>query len=207
MHIWGPMHSHIFIYLKFNIYFSVLTIYAFVYGYKQHALLLMLLERFSLYERGEISLESVCDDARRLIACSPNGAAFSCYTSIKNVCAHLLSTNAVVSERYYVCPNGHHVHHSKDYDAFLSAEVHEYESIAQWVSTETHHACAQCEICAQAVSLKLRFCHSPPLLGCKYSHYSFSFSGANHFLLIFLVYYPLLSTTTQTHTQPASSSM
>ena len=35
------MHSHIFIYLNFNIYFSVLTMYAFVYRYKWHALLLM----------------------------------------------------------------------------------------------------------------------------------------------------------------------
>jgi hypothetical protein len=124
----------------------------------------LLLEGFSLYERGEVSLENVRDDARRLIARSPNGAAFGCYTSIEIVCAHLLSTNAVVSERYYVCPNGHHVHHSNNYDAFLSAGVHEYESIAQWVSTETHHARARCEICAQAVSLKLRFRHNPPLL-------------------------------------------
>ena len=95
---------------------------------------------------------------------SRNGAAFGCYTSIEDVCNHTLSTNTVISERYYVCPNGHHVHHSNNYDAFLSAGVHEYESIAQWVSTETHHAYARCQICAHAVNLKLRFRHSPPLL-------------------------------------------
>ena len=39
------MHSHIFIYLNFNIYFSVLTMYAFVYRHKWHALLLMMTDR------------------------------------------------------------------------------------------------------------------------------------------------------------------
>ena len=89
---------------------------------------------------GETSLEDVHDKARHLIARSRNGAAFGCYMSIEDVCSHTLSTNSVISERYYVCPNGHHVHHSSNYDAFLSAGVHEYESVAQWVLTETHHA-------------------------------------------------------------------
>ena len=124
----------------------------------------LLLEGFSLYERGDTSLEDVRDDARRLIARSPNGTAFGCYTSIENVFTHLLGTNAVVSERYYVCPNGHHVHHSDDYNAFLSAGVHEYESIVQWVSTETHHACTRCEICGVAVNIKIRFRDCPPLM-------------------------------------------
>ena len=102
----------------------------------------LLLEGFSLYERGKA------------------------YISIEDVCEHtlLVSTNTVISERYYECPNGHHVHHSNDYDAFLSAGVHAYGSIAQWVSTETHHAYARCHICAHKVGLKLRFCCSPPLL-------------------------------------------
>ena len=124
----------------------------------------LLLEGFSLYERGEASLEDVRDDARQLIARSRNGAAFGCYTSIEDVCNHTLSTNTIISERYYVCPNGHRVHHSNSFDVFLLAGVHEYGSIAQWVSPETHHAYARCQICAQAVGLKLRFCLSPPLL-------------------------------------------
>lgn len=45
----------------------------------------LLLEGFSLYERGETSLEDVRDDARRLIARSPNGAAFGFYTYRKCV--------------------------------------------------------------------------------------------------------------------------
>ena len=130
----------------------------------------LLLEGFSCYERGETSLENVRDDARRLIARSRNGATFGCYTSIEEVCAHMLSTNAVVSERYYVCPNGHHVHHSNNYDAFLSAGVHEYESVVQWISTETYHAHARCEICAHAVGVRVRFCHSPPLLVFSIPH-------------------------------------
>ena len=99
-----------------------------------------------------------------MIARSQNGAAFCCYTSIEDVCYHTLSTNMVISETYYVCPNGHHVHHSNNYGAFLSAGVHEYESIAQLVSTETLHAYARCQICAHDVGLKLKFCRSPPLL-------------------------------------------
>ena len=81
---------------------------------------------------------------------------------------HLLRTNAVVSERYYVCPNGHHVHHSDDYHAFLSAGVHEYESIVQWLSAETPHACARCQICSLAVDIKLRFRRCPPLIAFSF---------------------------------------
>ena len=123
----------------------------------------LLLEGFSLYERGDTFLKDVCDDARWLIAHSPNGAAFDFYTSIENVFTHLLRTNAVVFERYYVCPNGHHIHHSDNYYAFLSTGVHEYKSIVQWLSAETHHACTQCQICSltQAVNIKLRFCQYP----------------------------------------------
>jgi hypothetical protein len=126
----------------------------------------LLLDGFSLYERGETSLENVRDDARRLIARSPNGATFGHYTSIETVCTHLLSTNMVVYERYYVCPNGHHVHHSDDYDAVLSAGlgVHQYESIVQWMSAETNHAHTRCEICGHAAGIKFKFCHDPPLL-------------------------------------------
>ena len=124
----------------------------------------LLLEGFFRYERGEASLENVRDDARHLIARSRNGPAFGCYTSIEEVCIHMLSTNTVVSERYYVCPNGHHVHHGSNYDTILSAGVHQYQSIAQWVSRETCHAYARCQICAHTVGLKLRFCHSPSLL-------------------------------------------
>ena len=128
----------------------------------------LLLEGFSLYERGDTSLEDVRDDARRLIACSPNGTAFGYYTSIENVFTHLLRTNAVVSERYYVCHNGHHVFHSNDYDAFLSAGLHEYESIVQWVSTETNHALTQCEVCGLPANVKLRFRNCPPLIAFSF---------------------------------------
>jgi hypothetical protein len=134
-----------------------------------NALADLLLKGFSLYERGGTSLENVRDDARRLIARSPNGAAFGYYTSIENVFTCLLRTNAVVSERYYVCPNGHLVHHSDDYDAFLSAGVHhEYDSIVQWLSADTHHACARCQICSLAVNIKLRFCQCPPLIAFSF---------------------------------------
>jgi hypothetical protein len=88
---------------------------------------------FSLYKRGENFLENGCDDSRWLIAHSPNGADFGYHTSIETVCTHLLRTNTIIYERYYVCFNGHHVYHSDDYDAVLSVGVYEYESIVQWV--------------------------------------------------------------------------
>ena len=52
----------------------------------------LLVEGFSFYERGDTSLKDVCDDARQLVAHSPNGTAFSFYTSIENVFAHLQVT-------------------------------------------------------------------------------------------------------------------
>ena len=59
----------------------------------------LLIEGFSLFERGETTLEDVHDDARWFIAHSPYGAVFGHYTSIEDVLTHLLRTNAVVSER------------------------------------------------------------------------------------------------------------
>ena len=41
LHIWGPMYSRVFIWLNFDLYISIFTMYAFVYRYKQNALLLM----------------------------------------------------------------------------------------------------------------------------------------------------------------------
>jgi len=86
----------------------------------------LLLQGFSRYEMDEASLEKARDDVRLLIARSRNGTPFGHYTSIENVCTHLLSTNAVVSEIYGVCLNGHEVHHSLDYNAVLSLGVNEY---------------------------------------------------------------------------------
>ena len=122
----------------------------------------LLLHGFSCYEKGEALLEDARDNARHLIAHSTNGLPFGHNTSIENVSIRLLSTNKVVTERYYICPNGHHVHHSDDHVAVLSRGVHEYESIAEWVSAETCHAEALCDICHHAVSIKLRFHHAPP---------------------------------------------
>ena len=123
-----------------------------------------LVRGFSSYEKGETSLEDVRDNVRLLIARSTNGRPFGHNTSIENVGVHLLSTNKDLFERYYICPNGHHVHHSDDCVAVLSNGVHEYESIVQWVSAETHHAEARCHICHHPVSINLRFQHGPPLL-------------------------------------------
>jgi hypothetical protein len=171
----------------------------------------LLLEGFSLYERGGTSLENVRDDARRLIARSPNGAAFGSYTSIENVFICLLRTNTVISERYYVCSNGHRVHHSDDYDAFLSAGVHQYESIAQWVSTETHHARTRCENCGLTVNLKLRFRHIPPLIafsfpqlriGINRTFKLISFDNSEHtYALAAIIYYANQHFTAQIITQ------
>ena len=158
----------------------------------------LLLEGFSLYERGETSLEDVRDDARRLIACSPNGTAFGFYTSIENVFTHLLRTNTVISESYYVCPNGHHVHHSDDQHAFLSAGVHNYESIVQWLSADTHHACTRCQICRLAVDMKLRFRQCPPLFAFCFPQlrigidntFKISFENTDHtYRLAAVIYY------------------
>ena len=124
----------------------------------------LLLHGFSCYEKGEALLEDARDNARHLIARSANGLPFGHYTSVENVSIHFLSTNKVIFERYYICPNGHHVHHSDDHVAVLSNGVHEYGSIGQWVSAETHHAQACCHICYHAVSIKLRLQHAPPLL-------------------------------------------
>jgi hypothetical protein len=94
----------------------------------------LLLHGFFCYEKGEALLEDARDNVRRLIARSTNGLPFGHYTSIENVSIHFLSTNKIVTQRYYVCPNGHHRHHSDDNVAVLSKGVHEYESIVEWVS-------------------------------------------------------------------------
>ena len=169
----------------------------------------LLVEGFSLYERGDTSLENVRDDARWLIAHSPNGTAFGHYTSIENVFTHLLRTNAVVFERYYVCRNGHQAHHVRvldDYDGFLSAGVHKYESIVQWVSAETHHARIHCEICSLAVDVKLRFCQCPPIVAFSFpglridisNTFTISFENSDHvYTLAAVIYYANLHFTAQ----------
>ena len=106
-----------------------------------------------------------------------------------------------------MCSNGHHhVHHSDDYDAFLSAGVHEYESIVQWVSADTHHACARCQICGLAVNIKLRFCHCPPIIAFSFPHlrigidntFKISFDNSDYtYTLAAVIYYANLHFTAQ----------
>jgi hypothetical protein len=132
----------------------------------------LLLHGFSSYETAEISLEKARDDARHLIARRRNSTPFGVNTSIENVCTQLLSTDKVVSERYYNCPNGHDILHSYDYNAILCRGVCQHLSISLWMSSELYHAHARCQTCRHAVGIKLRFCYSPPLL-------AFSISGSS----------------------------
>ena len=126
----------------------------------------LLLHGFSCYEKSEALLEDAHDNARHLIARSTNGLPFGHNTSIEIASIHFLSTNKVITERYYICPNhsDHYVHHSDDRIAVLSRGAHKNASIVEWVSAETHHAEVCCDICHHAVGIKLRFQHSPPLL-------------------------------------------
>ena len=111
---------------------------------------------------------------------------------------HFLRTNAVMTEKYYTCLNGHQVHHSNDYSAVLSVGVYEYESIVQWVSTETQHAKARCEICGSTAGVKQRFRHGPPLLVFSIPDSriridnTFDISTGNHchtYILVAVIYY------------------
>jgi hypothetical protein len=63
----------------------------------------LLLHGFSCYEKGEALLEDARDNARHLIARSTNSLPFGHNTSIEIVSIHFLSTNKVITERYYIC--------------------------------------------------------------------------------------------------------
>ena len=159
----------------------------------------LLLHGFSCYKKGEASLEDAHDNARHLIARSTNSLPFGHNTSIENVSICILTTNKVVSEWYYICPNGHDVHHSNDHVAVLGKGVHEYGSIVQWVLPETQHTDTCCQFCGHAVSIKLRFQHLPPLLvfsmPASQTHINTSFNivsvenQVSMYMLIAVIYY------------------
>ena len=166
----------------------------------------LLVSGFSCYEKGEGSLEDARDDAKHFIACCRNGVPFGQNTSIENVCSHFLRTNRVIFERHYICPNGHSIHHSNDYDAVILQGVNEYESITQWVSPETHHVNARCQTCHHMVNIRLKFHHCPLLLvfsmlGLRlHLDSNFLLSVDNHncmYTLIAVVYYADLHFTAQ----------
>jgi hypothetical protein len=124
----------------------------------------MLVDGFGQYEKGETSLEGARDDFRRLIAGLPNGAPFGNYTTIENVCTPLLRSDSVISQMFYQCPNGHHVHYLDDHDALFSTGRNQYESIAQWISLDTSHVDVACQHCGHMVGVQHRFQYTPPLL-------------------------------------------
>jgi hypothetical protein len=128
----------------------------------------LLLDGFVQYEAGQGSLENARDAVRRHMV-GPNGVIFGEYTSIYAVCSILLKTNQIIWEKFYLCPNGHYAHHSNDFDALLSAAATPFTSIAQWVSTDTEQTTALCSVCQYPVSIRLKFCTTPPLLVFEFS--------------------------------------
>ena len=98
-----------------------------------------------------------------------HGAVFGAYTSIYAVCTVLLKMNEIIWEKFYLCPNGHYVHHSYDSIALFSAAATPFTSIAQWVSTDTEQTTALCSVCQHPASIRLKFCRTPPLLAFEFS--------------------------------------
>ena len=84
-------------------------------------------------------------------------------------CSTLLRMNGIVWEKFYLCPNGHYMRHSYESEAILSAAATQYTSIAQWVSSDTEQTTALCSICQHPVSIRLKFCGTPPLLAFEFS--------------------------------------
>ena len=127
-----------------------------------------LVEGFIRFERGQGSLEDARDKVRRTLARTERGCAYGNYTSIDSVCSAWFKTNEVVFERFYQCPNEHHIRHSNDYDAYFTGTV-SYASISQWISSDTAQTSALCRICSYSVGIKLKFRSCPPLLAFQLS--------------------------------------
>lgn len=128
-----------------------------------------LLEGFIRFEGGQGSLEDARDKVRRTLANTERGCVYGEYTSLDNVCSIWFKTNEVVLERFYQCPNGHHVRHSNDYDAYLSTSAVRYGSISQWISIDTVQTSALCQVCGHSVGIRLKFCSCPPILAFQLS--------------------------------------
>ena len=127
-----------------------------------------LFEGFIRFEEGQGSLEDARDKVRWTLARTQRECAYGNYTSIDSVCSAWFKTNEVVFERFYQCPNEHYIHHSNDYDAYLSGTVW-YASISQWISSDTAQTSALCQICSCSVDIRLKFCSCPPLLAFQLS--------------------------------------
>ena len=125
----------------------------------------LLFDGFVQYEAGQGSLENARDAVRRhMVSLNLNhGAVFGAYTSIYAVCTVLLKMNEIIWEKFYLCPNGHYVHHSYDSIALLRAAATPFTSIAQWVSTDTEQMMALCRVCQHPARIRLKFCRTPPL--------------------------------------------
>jgi len=128
----------------------------------------LLFDGFVQYEAGQGSLEHARDAVRWHMARNSN-VIFGTYMSIWEVCSALLRTNEIVWEKFYLCPNGHNLCHSNDSEALLSAAATPFESIDQWVSMDTEQMTARCSVCRHQVSVRLKFCRTPPLLAFEFS--------------------------------------
>ena len=129
---------------------------------------MQLVEGFIRFEQGQGSLEDARDKVRRTRARTQSGCVYGSYTALDVVCSAWFKTTEVVFERFYQCPNGHHVRHSDDYDAYFSTTV-SYGSISQWILIDTAQTSALCRTCSHLVAIRLRFCSSPPLLAFQLS--------------------------------------
>lgn len=129
----------------------------------------LLIDGFIKFEAGQGSLEGARDAVRRYMARSPNGTPFGAYTSIWEVLSGLLRTNEIVLEKFYLCPMGHNVCHSNESYALLSAGATPFTCMAQWISTNTEQTTARCSVCRHQVSVRLKFCNTPPVMAFEFS--------------------------------------
>ena len=127
-----------------------------------------LIDGFFKYERNEVSLENARDLVHRTISRGRNAQPFGRFTSIENVCGHLLSTSYSVRKTYLRCQSNHSQHQYDHNELVLHKGQGAFESISEWVSTTCEQASNSCRVCGKSILLEHTFYVAPPLLGFSF---------------------------------------
>ena len=129
----------------------------------------LLVNKFTRYDRKEISLEVAHDTVRKELDKASEYMRFGSYTSIEEICEAIFTTREAVYHTYYQCPDNHQQFYSQSHTIYLSRGRSLFKSTAEWMQMNSQQGTNRCETCDKPVNINISFIVPPPLVILEFS--------------------------------------
>ncbi|KAF8803149.1 hypothetical protein BYT27DRAFT_7305464 [Phlegmacium glaucopus] len=155
--------------ILFNIWCHDKIRWGTIFNHLGNEFCILLINKFFKYDENEISLEMARDSVRKELARFSQYMRFGSYTSIEHICEAIFTTNNVIYQTYYQCPDNHRQLHSESYTTYMSKGRAPFRSTSEWMQTNSQQGTNHCELCNQPVNIETTFIVPPPFVVLEFS--------------------------------------